>query len=98
MGGEPDDGVRSENAPGQRDRGVVLTDMDSVRPGFERKVGAIVEDERHAGVRADGADQAALSRRGLASRCLSRSCTMSTPPAMQAATKAARSGRSGVQR
>ncbi len=64
MGGEPDDGVRSEDAPGQGDRGVVLADMDSVRPGFERKVGAVVEDERHAGVRADGADQCGPLQKG----------------------------------
>ena len=64
MGGEPDDGVRSENAPGQCDRSVVLTDMDSVRLGFERKVGAVVEDERHAGVRADGPDQCGPLQKG----------------------------------
>ena len=64
MGGEPDDGVRSENAPGQRDWGVVLTDMDAVRPGFECKVGAVVEDERHSGVRADGADQCGPLQKG----------------------------------
>ena len=64
MGREPDDGVRSENAPGQRHRGIVLPDMDAVRPDFECQVGAVVEDEGHSGVRADGADQCGPLQKG----------------------------------
>ena len=64
MGREPDDGVRSEDAPGQRDRGVVLPHVDAVRPDFEGQVGAVVEDEGHSAVGADGADQASPLQKG----------------------------------
>ncbi len=49
---------RPENAAGERNRGIVLPDVDSVRVHFEGQVGSIVEDEGHSVVAADGADEA----------------------------------------
>ncbi len=48
MGGQPDDRVGPEDAPRQRDRRVVLPDVDTVRPGLEGEVGPVVQHERDA--------------------------------------------------
>ena len=48
MGREPDEGVGSENPPGQGYRRVILAHMDAIGANFEGKVGSIVENEGHA--------------------------------------------------
>ena len=53
MGGEPDDGLGAQDAPGQRRRGVVLADVHAVGPRLEGEVGPVVHDERDAEVSAD---------------------------------------------
>ena len=45
---QPDDGVGAEDAPGQRDRCIVLAHVDAVRPHLERQIGPVVQHERHA--------------------------------------------------
>ena len=45
---QPDDGVGPQDAPGQRDRRIVLAHVDAVRPHLERQVGPVVQHERHA--------------------------------------------------
>ncbi len=45
---QPDDGVGTQDAPGQRDRRVVLAHVDAVRPRLEREVGPVVQHEGHA--------------------------------------------------
>ena len=88
VGREADDGVGAEDAAGQRRRGVVLADVHAVGPDLEGEVGPVVEDERHAEVAAHPQRQPGPGRAsGRASSSLSRSCTMSTPPRMQAARK-----------
>ncbi len=42
---EADDGVGTQDAPGQRDRSVVLPDVHPVGPDGQRQVGAVVQDE-----------------------------------------------------
>ena len=53
MGGQADDGVGTEDAAGQRDRGVVLADVHPVGPDSQRQVGAVVEHEGDAGTTTD---------------------------------------------
>ena len=61
MGGEPDDGVRSQDAAGQGGGGVVLADVDTVGADLEGEVGTVVEDERHVMLGADpGGETASL--------------------------------------
>ena len=99
VGGQAHDGVGAEDAPSQVDRRIVLTHVDAVGAGLERQVGPVVQHEGDAVGPADAAGhQGAGQKVARASRCFSRSWTTSTPPAMQAATKSARSGRSGVHR
>ncbi len=45
---QPDDGIGAQDAPGQRDRRIVLAHVDAVGPHLERQVGPIVQHERHA--------------------------------------------------
>ncbi len=47
MGGEPDDGIGTEDPAGHFRRGVVLADVDTVRLTGQGQVGPVVEDERH---------------------------------------------------
>ena len=54
---EPDDRLGSEDAAGQGHGRVVLADVDAVGIELERKVGAIVEDERHAEISRGVADE-----------------------------------------
>ena len=54
MGREPDEGVGTQDATGQRDRRVVLADVHAVGPGLERQVGTVVQDEGHTVLVADG--------------------------------------------
>ncbi len=58
VGREPDDGVRPENSTGKCNRRVVLPHVDTVGLHLEGQVGSIVEDEGHAVVVTDGADEA----------------------------------------
>jgi hypothetical protein len=55
--GQADDGVGTEDPPGQRDRGIVLPDMDPVSPDGQREVRAVVEHEGDTRVAADVAHQ-----------------------------------------
>jgi len=48
VGGQPHDRVGPEDAPRQRDRCVVLADVDAVRASLERQVGPVVQQERDA--------------------------------------------------
>ena len=50
--GQPDDGVRPEDPPAQRDRCIVLADVDAVGAHLEGEVGSIVHHEGDAEVRA----------------------------------------------
>jgi hypothetical protein len=45
VGGQTDDGVGTEDAPGQRDRGVVLPDVHPVGPDGQGQVRTVVQDE-----------------------------------------------------
>ena len=56
VGGETDDGVGTEDASGQGDRGVVLADVHPVGPDGQGQVGAIVEHEGDAGARQTSRD------------------------------------------
>ena len=98
MGREPNYGVGTEDATGQRDRRVVLADVHAVGPGLERQVGTVVQDEGHTVLVAEGDGRAGSVQERSSLEVLSRSCTTSTPPTMHAVRNVARSGRSGVQR
>jgi hypothetical protein len=53
-----EDGVGAEQAAGERNGRVVLADVDAVGGDVEGEVGPIIEDERHAAIRADRLDEA----------------------------------------
>jgi hypothetical protein len=53
VGRQTDDRVGTQNAPGQRDRGIVLADVHPVSPDGQRQVGPVVEHERDTGVLTD---------------------------------------------
>ena len=48
VAGHPDLGLAPEQRPGVRDRAVALPEMNTVRTCLCGKVGAIIDDERHA--------------------------------------------------
>ena len=53
MGGEPHDGVGTENSPSQAGGGIVLSHVDPVRFDIESQVGPVVQDEGHPVIGAD---------------------------------------------
>ena len=53
MGGEPDDRLGSEDAPGQGGRRIVLAHVHAVGADLEGEVRAVVHDERDTEARAD---------------------------------------------
>ncbi len=99
MGREADQRGFADQGTRQLGSEILLSDVDAVRTGGCCEIRSVVDDEGDVVVGADPSENAGRAepsprRRGV----LSRSCTTSTPPSRQAATKRSRSGRFGVQR
>ena len=98
MGREADDGIGPHDPPRQRDRRIVLPDVDAVRPRLQRQVGPVVQDEGHAEVPADGRRHGGPGQQGLGVELLVTQLDHVHPAGDAVAEEWARSGRSGVQR